>query len=663
MVRRSKARAILTEAELAMLAAWSAQGAPPGDLASAPPPPVFPDGWQLGTPDLVLRADATWTMPAEGPDFYRNFVFRVPVTARRFVAALEIVPGNRRVTHHANVYVDHAGWARARDAEDPEPGFPGMDLQIASNRFDPESHFLFYKPGTPPAREPADMAWPIEPGDDLVLNLHLRPSGKPETVQPSLGLYFTERAPTRHPMLLQLEDDRALDIPPGAARFAVGDALTLPVAVQLVGGLSARPLARPHGRGAGDAARTAGASRSSASTTGTRRGRACSASATRSRCPPARASRCGGSTTTRPANPRNPHTPPARVRAGDQSTDEMAHVWLQVIPASRDDLPALQEAVMRHRLERYPGDFSASANLAAVLQTRGRLDEAIAMYRQAVRARPDVASIRNALGTALQAGGALDERDRGVQRGRAPRPRVSRSALQLGQRAARARQACGRRAALRTCARRGAGGRGRPHRLRDVAGDARQVRRGASALRARPRVESGERVRALQPREGAGAAGRPRWRRAALRGGHPARSRQRGCGRGTRGSAGGVAEGRRGRTPSDLGLRPWPPGRRSFAAGPRPASGAHEPNGGTSPTSARRCARPATTIGLPGRAGNRLRSPTRSRCAGIAHTRVRSGAHFLQRCWRSRRSRPDGAATPGHSVPSPGMHVSSRRRR
>jgi tetratricopeptide (TPR) repeat protein len=105
------------------------------------------------------------------------------------------------------------------------------------------------------------------------------------------------------------------------------------------------------------------------------------------------------------ANPRNPNTPPARVRAGNQSTDEMAHLWLQVIPARREDQQALQESVMRHRLARYPGDFSASANLAAVLQTRGQVDEAIAMYRQALRARGDVASIRNALGTALVAKG------------------------------------------------------------------------------------------------------------------------------------------------------------------------------------------------------------------------------------------------------------------
>ena len=36
------------------------------------------------------------------------------------------------------------------------------------------------------------------------------------------------------------------------------------------------------------------------------------------------------------ANPRNPHDPPFRVRAGNRSEDEMAHLWLQVLPVHAD---------------------------------------------------------------------------------------------------------------------------------------------------------------------------------------------------------------------------------------------------------------------------------------------------------------------------------------
>ena len=108
-------------------------------------------------------------------------------------------------------------------------------------------------------------------------------------------------------------------------------------------------------------------------------------------------------------NERNPHDPPERVRAGDRASDEMAHLWLQVLPQRAEDRALLQEATMRARLQKYPGDFVALANLGSVLESAGKGDEAIAMLRGAVAARPDHAQARNMLGTALQAQGHLDE--------------------------------------------------------------------------------------------------------------------------------------------------------------------------------------------------------------------------------------------------------------
>ena len=125
------------------------QGALEGAAADLPAAPVFAAGWPLGTPDLVLTPDRAWTLPAEGGDVFRNFVLPVPLGGRRFVRAIEIRPGNARILHHANALPDRSGVGRQRDAADPEAGFAGMDLEIASDRFEPDSHFLFWKPGTP----------------------------------------------------------------------------------------------------------------------------------------------------------------------------------------------------------------------------------------------------------------------------------------------------------------------------------------------------------------------------------------------------------------------------------------------------------------------------------------------------------------------------------
>ena len=111
-----------------------------------------------------------------------------------------------------------------------------MDLYIdAGNGFDPDSHFLFWKPDTPALIEPEDMPWRLDPGNDLILNMHLKPSGKPETMDGEVGLYFASKPATKQPILVSLDRDDALDIPPGDAHFVVEDSLTLPVDVEALG--------------------------------------------------------------------------------------------------------------------------------------------------------------------------------------------------------------------------------------------------------------------------------------------------------------------------------------------------------------------------------------------------------------------------------------------
>ena len=224
----------LTDEQVALIQRWAAEGAPEGPPSTPPPLPAFTEGWQLGPPDLVIELPEPYTVPAEGTDVFRNFVVRAPVHGPRYVRAMELRPGDKRVVHHANVLLDRSGSARRRDAKDPGPGFAGMDVELESDAFEPDSHFLFWKPGTAAITEPEGMAWTIDERTDLVLNLHLQPSGKPETIRPVVGLYFTETAPTRFPMLLQLEHDGAIDIPPGAPDFVVTDEYTLPVDAEVL---------------------------------------------------------------------------------------------------------------------------------------------------------------------------------------------------------------------------------------------------------------------------------------------------------------------------------------------------------------------------------------------------------------------------------------------
>jgi tetratricopeptide (TPR) repeat protein len=110
------------------------------------------------------------------------------------------------------------------------------------------------------------------------------------------------------------------------------------------------------------------------------------------------------------ANPRNPHHPPERVRGGNQATDEMAHLWLQVLPRGADDRRMeLQEAIMRHRLEKYPGEFTAQFNLGALLLARGDTAGALPLLRGAVDVQPRNPVALNTLGAALLGAGQASE--------------------------------------------------------------------------------------------------------------------------------------------------------------------------------------------------------------------------------------------------------------
>jgi tetratricopeptide (TPR) repeat protein len=113
-------------------------------------------------------------------------------------------------------------------------------------------------------------------------------------------------------------------------------------------------------------------------------------------------------------NVANPNHPPQRVTAGNRARDEMAHLWLQVLPRSvneseGDPRMALQEAVAKHKVEKDPLDFESHYNFAAMLQARGKLEAAVAQYEAALEIHPGDAVANNALGGALLAANRIDQ--------------------------------------------------------------------------------------------------------------------------------------------------------------------------------------------------------------------------------------------------------------
>jgi mono/diheme cytochrome c family protein len=395
----------LTAEEIRIIADWVAQDAPEGPpVASAPSEAAA----EPAKPDLIVEAQSSYTVPASGPDVYWNFVFHPDVGKTRYVKSIDIRPGDRRLVHHANLLVDRMATAHLQETEQGK-GFPGMDLAIMRSPFDPDGDFVFWKPGAAPHVEPDGFAWRLDPGNELVLNVHLHPIGKAEDVSPSIALYFTDKPQTRFPLLVQLENDDALNIPPGVHDFPVSDDFRLPMDVDI---LAVYPHAHYLGKLLDAYATLPG---------GTRKWLV--------RIPdwdpnwqsvyyyrdPVFLPK--GSVISMhyhydnsSANIRNPNRPPIRVKAGNQSTDEMAHLWLQVLPRGAGDRRReLQEAVMQHRLAKSPDDFVARMNLGAVMLSRLNPQGAVSMLQAAVHIDPNRPEARNMLGLALSQTGRTRE--------------------------------------------------------------------------------------------------------------------------------------------------------------------------------------------------------------------------------------------------------------
>lgn len=400
----------LSDEDVDLIKRWVESGAPEGNPAEAPAPPHYDATWQMGKPDLILSVERPFTLRASGTDVFRNFVLPYPLAQTHFIRAMEVLPSTPQIVHHANVLIDRTASFRHQHPTNWRDGVPGMELEVDSgNTFDPDSHFLFWKPDTPVLVEAPGMPWRLDPGNDLILNMHLKPSGKPEIISAKIGLYFAEEPATKHPMLLQLDADSELDIPPGDHNFVVQDELTLPVDVEVLG-------VYPHAHYLGKVLE----------------GWAMLPNGEKKwliRIPNWDIDRQSVYRYRAPVllprgtvlhmryvydnsddNIHNPHDPPVRVRAGNQSTDEMAHLWLQVLPVhvprdGPDPRLLLEQAWMQHRLERRPGDYIALYNLASASAALGRYAEAATLYRRLLSAHPNDARAMNSLGAALERAG------------------------------------------------------------------------------------------------------------------------------------------------------------------------------------------------------------------------------------------------------------------
>ena len=414
---------LLTDEQIGILREWVAQGAREGDPGTVLPSRKGTNGWQLGEPDLVITMPQAYTLPAEGRDVYRNFVIPIPTRERRYVAAVEFLPGNPRIVHHAFMKIDPTRYSSRLDQQDPEPGF--SDKKTSDSAQMPDGQFLTWQPGKVPSRCVEGFAWTLEKGSDFVLQLHLNPTGKPEPVQASIGFYFTDRPPLKSPFKICLTSF-TIDIPAGQADYLVEDRYELPVDLDVFGVL---PHAHYLGKDLrGFALLPDGSKRWliwiknwDFSWQGDYRYKSPIFLPKGTQI--CMEFRYDNST----QNPRNPNTPPLSIGYGPQSTNEMAELWFQTAPRNVRERPALadhyqakttqvlQDASV-HRLRSNPQDADARLTLGKLLYAQDKPREALPHLQRAVEFSPLDDDAWYYLGATLLELGRLIDAQRQLQR-------------------------------------------------------------------------------------------------------------------------------------------------------------------------------------------------------------------------------------------------------
>ncbi len=157
----------LTPTEKSTVLAWLSNGTPEGNAANTPPPPVFNTGAILGSGDLEIQMPSYMSQATSVDDDYACFTLPSGLTQDRVIKAIEVIPGNEAIVHHALIYIDSV------------PSNSPIDL-VGSQCITPSSSTSYatcgYAPGAAPtvypSQSPLKMGVTMKADSRIIFAMH-----------------------------------------------------------------------------------------------------------------------------------------------------------------------------------------------------------------------------------------------------------------------------------------------------------------------------------------------------------------------------------------------------------------------------------------------------------------------------------------------------------
>lgn len=157
---------VLSQSDRDRIADWLTDGAPEGDTALAPDPPVYSGLAELQNPDLVSRM-TPYTVNTS-TDLYRCFVIPTGLSADQYITQIEALPGNRGIVHHVLIFEDTSGVPAQLDAADPGPGYTNFGGTGSSS-----SNLIgVWVPGQGMMSQPNGMGILLPANTNIILQVH-----------------------------------------------------------------------------------------------------------------------------------------------------------------------------------------------------------------------------------------------------------------------------------------------------------------------------------------------------------------------------------------------------------------------------------------------------------------------------------------------------------